>query len=115
MCVPEGESIMTNNNNKEVCVCGWCGRDITDGMEFCNDECRDYCVESYEKDMVLQQEVYDAERTDLINNHDVEDCTSSNTDMDTCAECGCDIDTPVRTLHVNLCSYACADKYTSRW
>lgn len=41
------ESIMTNVTT----VCGWCGTEITDGMEFCCETCRDRCMEAYEEDM----------------------------------------------------------------
>jgi predicted nucleic acid-binding Zn ribbon protein len=71
---------MNNNNNNNnvnfnVCsstdsvttsVCGWCGTDITDGMEFCSETCRDMCIDAYRKDMALQQETYDAGMIDVM-------------------------------------------------
>lgn len=46
---------MTMNNNKEVCVCGWCGTGISDGMEFCSVVCATKSRQAYDKDMLEQQ------------------------------------------------------------
>jgi len=73
-------------NELTMGVCGWCGEEITDGMEFCTPECRDKCMAAYKQDMEKMQ------------------CKEVTCDQAPCPKCGCAIS--LSQLH---CAGMCSD------